>query len=91
MAYKFARRETVARQLAEQGAWPVPTMVQLELAKWPARERGEDTVDRVIALTRVWTIASVGTEVALAAAEACRAQQADAARSHCRKCTNVEL
>ena len=42
-------------------------------AKWLTRERGEDTADRVIAFARVCTVASVDTEIALAAAEARRA------------------
>ena len=64
--------EAVAKHLPEQSAWLVPTMVQLELAKWLTRERGEDGADRVIAFTQVCAIAPLDTETALAAAEACR-------------------
>ena len=64
--------ETVAERLPEQPAWLVPTMVQLELAKWLTRERGEDEADRVIAFTQVCSVAPLDTEIALAAAEACR-------------------
>ena len=64
--------ETVAERLPEQSAWLVPTIVQLELAKWLTRERGEDEADRVIAFTQVCSVAPLGTEIALAAAETCR-------------------
>ncbi len=65
--------ETVAEHLPGQAAWLVPTMVQLELAKWLTRERGEDKADQVIAFTQVCSIVPLDTEIALAAAEACRA------------------
>jgi predicted nucleic acid-binding protein len=57
--------------LPEQADWLVPTMVQLELAKWLTREVGEDTADQVIAFTQVCTVIPLDTEIALAAAEAC--------------------
>jgi len=47
-------------------------MVQLELAKWLTREAGEDKADQVIAFTQVCTVVPLDTEIALAAAEACR-------------------
>ena len=53
----------------------VPTMVQLELAKWLTREVGEDRADRVIAFTQVCRVVPLDTEVALAAAEAGRAHK----------------
>ena len=62
----------VAEQLPEQTDWLVPTMVQLELAKWLAREVGEDKADQVIAFTQVCRVVPLDTEIALAAAEACR-------------------
>ena len=65
--------EAVAEQLPEQADWLVPTMVQLELAKWLTRERGENKADQVIAFTQVCSVAPLDTEIALAAAEACRA------------------
>ena len=64
--------ETVAERLPEQSAWLVPTIVQLELAKWLTRERGEDEADRVIAFTQVCSVAPLDTAIALAAAETCR-------------------
>ncbi|GAA0306539.1 type II toxin-antitoxin system VapC family toxin [Rhodovulum strictum] len=67
--------EAVAGNLPEQEAWVVPTMVQLELAKWLAREVGEDKADQVIAFTQVCRVVPLDTEIALAAAEACRAHR----------------
>ena len=64
--------ETVAEHLPEQAEWLVPTMVQLELAKWLAREVGEDKADQVIAFTQICQVIPLDTEIALAAAEACR-------------------
>ena len=48
-------------------------MVRLALAKRLTCERGEDTADLVIAFTRVCTVASEDTKIALAAVKACRA------------------
>lgn len=62
----------VAEHLPEPADWLVPTMVQLELAKWLAREVGEDKADRVIAFTQVCRVVPLDTEIALAAADACR-------------------
>ena len=50
-------------------------MVQLELAKWLTRELGEDKADQVIAFTHVCQVIPLDTEIALAAAEACRAHR----------------
>ena len=47
-------------------------MVQLELAKWLTREVGEDKADQAIAFTQVCQVVPLDTEIALAAAEACR-------------------
>jgi predicted nucleic acid-binding protein len=65
----------VAQLLPEQDAWLVPTMVQLELAKWLSREAGEDKADQVIAFSQVCTVIPFDTEIALAAAELCRVHQ----------------
>ena len=64
--------EKLAEQLPEQAEWLVPTMVQLELAKWLTREVGEDKADQVIAFTQVCQVVPLDTEIALAAAESCR-------------------
>jgi predicted nucleic acid-binding protein len=52
--------------------WLVPTIVQLELAKWLTREVGEDKADQVIAFTRLCILEPLDTSLALAAAEVCR-------------------
>ena len=67
-----ATGEEVEAHLPEQSDWLVPTMVQLELAKWLTRELGEDKADQVIAFTQVCHVVPLDTEIALAAAEACR-------------------
>jgi len=62
---------TLAAELPDRTEWLVPTMVQLELAKWLAREVGEDRADRVIAFTRTCVVADLDTTTALSAAELC--------------------
>ena len=64
--------EAVAKLLPEQSEWLVPTIVQLELSKWLVREAGEDKADQVIAYTQLCHVVPLDTEIALAAAEACR-------------------
>ena len=61
--------------MPEQSDWLVPTMVQLELAKWLTRELGEDKADQVIAFTQVCQVIPLDTEIALAAVEARRAHK----------------
>ena len=67
-----ATGQKLGGELPDQADWLVPTMVQLELAKWLAREVGEDKADQVIAFTQVCQVVPLDTEIALAAAEACR-------------------
>ncbi len=67
--------DKLTQHLPEQADWLVPTMVQLELAKWLTREVGEDKADQVIAFTQVCQIVPLDTEIALAAADACRAHK----------------
>ena len=61
----------VADDLPERAQWLVPTIVQLELAKWLAREAGEDKADQVIAFTETCVVADLDTTTALAAADLC--------------------
>lgn len=58
--------------LPEQGAWLVPTIVQLELAKWLTRELDEERADQVAAFAQLCIIAPLDTRIALAAADFCR-------------------
>ena len=67
-----ATGEKLSGHMPEQSDWLVPTMVQLELAKWLTRELGEDKADQVIAFTQVCQVIPLDTDIALAAAEACR-------------------
>ena len=60
---------TLAGELPDRGDWLVPTMVQLELAKWLTREVGEDKADQVIAFTETCVVADLDTAIALSAAE----------------------
>lgn len=62
---------TVAAELPDREQWLVPTMVQLELAKWLTRESGEDRADRVIAFTQTCVVAELDTATALSAADMC--------------------
>lgn len=64
--------DRVAEHLPDQADWLVPTIVQLELAKWLTREVGEDKADQVIAFTQVCQVIPLDTETALEVAEACR-------------------
>lgn len=47
----------------------VPTIVQLELAKWLVREVGEDKADQVIAYTQECIVTPLDTPIALQAAD----------------------
>lgn len=61
----------VAAGLPGRGHWLVPTIVQLELAKWLTREAGEDKADQVIAFTETCVVADLDTATALSAADLC--------------------
>ena len=62
---------TLAAELPDRAQWLVPTIVQLELAKWLTREVGEDKADQVIAFTETCVVADLDTATALSAAELC--------------------
>jgi uncharacterized protein len=57
--------------LPDRSQWLVPTIVQLELAKWLTREVGEDKAERVIAFTETCVVADLDTATALSAADIC--------------------
>ena len=59
---------TLEPELPAPTQWLVPTIVQLELAKWLTREVGEDKADQVIAFTQTCVIADLDTATALSAA-----------------------
>jgi predicted nucleic acid-binding protein len=61
--------KAVEAALPQPDRWLVPTIVQLELAKWLTREAGEDKADQAIAFTQKCVVAPLDTRLALAAAE----------------------
>lgn len=61
----------LAAEFPDRAQWLVPTLVQLELAKWLTREVGEDKADQVIAFTETCFVADLDTATALSAAELC--------------------
>jgi len=63
--------KSVEIAMPERVDWLVPTIVQLELAKWLTREVGEDRADQVIAFTQMCFVVPLDTKIALAAAEIC--------------------
>jgi predicted nucleic acid-binding protein len=61
-------------ELPGRTEWLVPTIVQLELAKWLTREIGEDKADQVIAFAQTCIVADLDTAIALSAADLCARQ-----------------
>jgi hypothetical protein len=59
----------LAAELPLSSEWLVPTMIQLELAKWLSRKADEDRIDQVIAFTPTCVVADLDTATALPAAE----------------------
>jgi predicted nucleic acid-binding protein len=66
-----ATGKAVALEIPAREDWLVPTIIQLELAKWLAREVGEDKADQVIAYTQMCVLVPLDTKIALSAAEIC--------------------
>ena len=62
---------TVAAELPHRTEWLVPTIVQLELAKWLNRQADDGRTDQVIAFSETCVVADLDTATALAAAELC--------------------
>jgi len=67
------------RELPPAEECVVPTLVQLELAKWLAREQSEDVPDLAIAYTLTCVVVPLDTALALHAAELCRLHRLSAA------------
>ena len=59
----------LAKEIPAKAHCIVPTIVQLELAKWLAREVGEDEVDQMIAYTQKCVVVPLDTNIALKAAD----------------------
>ncbi len=67
MASALGKR--LGKDIPEKSQCLVPTIVQLELAKWLTREVGEDEADQVIAYTQKCVVVPLDTRLALLAAE----------------------
>lgn len=65
----------LADELPDKSRCIVPTVVQLELAKWLGRERGPEEADQVIAYTMKCVVVPLDTRLALAAADLHRAHK----------------
>lgn len=59
----------LGKQFPGQERCIVPTIVQLELAKWLLREVGEDEADQVMAYTQKCVVVPLDTTIALLAAD----------------------
>ena len=60
---------SLTQEFPDRAGCIVPTIVQLELAKWLQREAGEDEADRVIAYTQKCVVVPLDTPIALLASE----------------------
>ena len=63
------QHRTLKKEFPEKAQCVVPTIVQLELAKWLAREVGDDAADQAIAYTQKCVVAPLDTRIALRAAD----------------------
>ena len=59
----------LAKEIPDKPDCVVPTIVQLELAKWLTREVSEEEADRMIAYTQKCVVVPLDTRLALLAAE----------------------
>ncbi len=62
----------LAVQMPERENCIVPTIVQMELARWLTRERNEDAADEMIAYTQKCQVVPLDTALALLAADCAR-------------------
>jgi predicted nucleic acid-binding protein len=62
-------KKTLLKEFPDKEQCVVPTIVQLELSKWLAREVGEDQADQVIAFTQKCVVIPLDTRIALTAAD----------------------
>lgn len=61
--------QLLAKEMPDKEATVVPTIVQLELAKWLTREIGEEQADLMIAYTQKCVVVPLDTRIALSAAD----------------------
>jgi predicted nucleic acid-binding protein len=62
-------RKRLAKEIPDRSQCVVPTIVQLELAKWLTREAGEEQADLMLAFTQKCVVAPLDTRIALLAAD----------------------
>ncbi len=62
-------RDRLAEEIPDRAQCIVPTIVQLELAKWLVREVGEEAADQMIAYTQKCIVVALDTRLALQAAD----------------------
>ena len=65
----------LAKEIPARAECIVPTIVQLELAKWLQREVGEEQADQVLAYTQKCIVVPLDTRIALLAADLHRQHQ----------------
>jgi predicted nucleic acid-binding protein len=63
--------DALAARWPEQSETVVPTLVQLELAKWLKREVSEETADQALAHLEQCRVVPLDTRIALLAADLC--------------------
>ncbi len=59
----------LAQEIPDRAECIVPTIVQLELAKWLQREVGDERADQMLAYTQKCIVVSLDTRIALLAAD----------------------
>lgn len=62
-------RDRLAQEIPDRTQCIVPTIVQLELAKWLVREVGEEAADQMIAYTQKCIVVALDTRLALLSAD----------------------
>lgn len=63
--------ERILPELPDPDDWIVPTVIQLELAKWFTRVVGPNEAEDVIGVTEQFRVVDLDTDIALAAADCC--------------------
>lgn len=58
-------RDQLAAQIPVRSQCVFPTIIQLELAKWLARERSEERVDQMVAFTQKCVVVPLDTRIAM--------------------------
>lgn len=64
--------DTISAAVPAREHWIVPTIVQLELAKWVQREATSERANDVIAFSQKCVVIPLDSDIALAAAALCR-------------------